>query len=235
MDHDLAPKTHYIKWPTLALLTFVTVIGFEDLVYPFQNQGLSVVFSWVFMVIAYVLPYELISAQMGSTFSEAGGGLATWSRHAIGDAAGYWTGWMFWASLLPYLVDVANSVIVSLSWLVLGNNTLDKYMTNEMFGFFTFAVILIFLLTQNLVQHSLEFMSMIGGAAMFIMTILFVLMTGAGVAAGGFRIATQPFTWSAFIPNFDTHYFATTGLLIFAVSGAELGGGLHHQDARPEA
>ena len=221
MDKDLAP--HYIKWPTLALLTFVTVIGFEDLVYPFQNQGLAVVFSWIFMVVAYVLPYKLISAQMGSTFSEAGGGLATWSRHAIGDAAGYWTGWMLWASLLPYLVDVANSVIVSLSWLVLGNNTLDKYMTDKMFGIFTFAVILIFLLTQNLVQHSMEFMSMLGGAAMFIMTILFVLMTGAGVAAGGFHIATQPFDWSAFIPKFDTHYFATTGLLIFAVSGAELG------------
>ena len=30
------------------------------------------------------------------------------------------------------------------------------------------------------------------------------------------------FDWSAFKPNFSLHYFSTTGLLIFAMSGAEL-------------
>lgn len=221
MQSELNTKST-LRWPVLALLTFITVIGFEDLVYPFQNQGLSVVFSWIFMVVCYVLPYEMISAQMGSTFSDKGGGLASWTRGAIGDAAGYWTGWMFWASLLPYLVDVANSVIVSLSWLILGSNTLDKYMNNVTFGIFTFAVILLFLLLQNAIENSLQFMSMIGGAAMFGMTILFVLLAGWSVLHG-IHIATQPYDWRAFIPKFDTHYFATTGLLIFAVSGAELG------------
>ncbi|WP_461214902.1 APC family permease [Lacticaseibacillus sp. GG6-2] len=223
LDDDLtASPKKYLKWPMLTLLTFTTIVGFEDVIYPFQNQGLSVVFSWIFMAIAYVLPYGMISAQMGSTFNEVGGGLASWSRRAIGDGAGYWTGWMFWASLMPYTVDVANSVIVSLSWTILGDNTLDKYMNNVMFGVFTFAVIGAFLLFQNLVQRSLEILGMLAGGAMFVMTMLFVIMTVVGLHQG-VHIATQPFTWSAFIPKFDTHYFATTGLLVFAVSGAELG------------
>lgn len=222
MNNTLEPGKKYIKWPTLALLTFVTVIGFDDIIYPFQNQGLSVVLSWIFMLFTFVIPYELIAAQMGSTFTENGGGLATWVRRTSNDTLGYWTSWIYWSSTLPYLVDVANSVIVALSWLVLGNNTLGDHMSNFWFGLFTFAVILIFIVLENVFKRSLEVMSMIGGGAMFIMTILFVVMTIVGLAHGN-AIATQPFDWHAFMPKFDTHYFATTGLLIFAMSGAELG------------
>ncbi len=143
MNNTLEPGKKYIKWPTLALLTFVTVIGFDDIIYPFQNQGLSVVLSWTFMLFTFVIPYELIAAQMGSTFTENGGGLATWVRRTSNDTLGYWTSWIYWSSTLPYLVDVANSVIVALSWLVLGNNTLGDHMSNFWFGLFTFAVILI--------------------------------------------------------------------------------------------
>jgi len=219
---DLNPQPKYMSWPILGLLVFVTVIGFENIFYPFQNQGLSVVLSWIFLLLAYIIPYELISAQIGTTFTEHGGGLATWVRHTSGDTLGYWTSWMYWSSTLPYLIDVANSVIVALSWMVLGNNTLDKHMSNTWFGVFTFVVILIFIVAENLFTRSLEVMSLLGGAAMFIMSILFVVLTAAGVMKG-IPIATQPFNWHAFMPHFSTHYFATTGLLIFATSGAELG------------
>src|SRR5699024_4005725 len=38
----------------------------------------------------------------------------------------------------------------------------------------------------------------------------------------GHHIATQPFNWGAFKPSFSLRYFSTTGLLIVAMSGAEL-------------
>ena len=47
---SLEEKPKYMAWPVLGLLVFVTVIGFENILYPFQNQGLSVVFSWVFFI-----------------------------------------------------------------------------------------------------------------------------------------------------------------------------------------
>lgn len=218
---EINQQKKYMSWPILGFLVFVTVIGFENIFYPFQNQGLSVVFSWIFLFIAYIIPYELISAQMGTTFTENGGGLATWIRHTSGDTFGYWTSWMYWSSTLPYLIDVANSVIVALSWMILGDNTLDKHMSSTWFGIFTFIVILIFIIAENLFSRSLEIMSLLGGAAMFLMAVLFVGLTVAGVMKG-IPSATD-FSWSAFKPHFSTHYFATTGLLIFATSGAELG------------
>lgn len=222
MQDALNPDRKYMSWPVLGLLTFVTVIGFENIFYPFQNQGLSVVFSWIFLLIAYIVPYALISAQIGTTFIHDGGGLATWIRHTTNDTWGYVISWIYWSSTLPYLVDVSNSVIVAMSWLILGDNSLSAHMSTQWFGIFTFLVILIFILLENLFTRSLEVMSLIGGAAMFFMAVLFVCMAGAGLAKG-FPIATQPFNLHAFMPHFSTHYFATTGLLIFATSGAELG------------
>ena len=58
----------YTPWLILTLLDFVTIISFENIFYPFQNQGLSVVISWIFMLFAYVIPYELIVSQLGLTF-----------------------------------------------------------------------------------------------------------------------------------------------------------------------
>ncbi len=34
----LEPKKSFISWPVLALMSFVTVIGFDDLTYNFQNK-----------------------------------------------------------------------------------------------------------------------------------------------------------------------------------------------------
>ena len=68
---DLAPKKHYMSWPVIALLDFVTIISFENIFYPFQNQGLSVVVSWIFLLFSYVIPYALIATQLGLTFAAA--------------------------------------------------------------------------------------------------------------------------------------------------------------------
>lgn len=211
----------YLSWPVVALLDFVTIVGFDDILYPLQNQGLSVVFSWLLMVITFVIPYEMIVSQLGTTFPDRVGGLASWVRHTSNDALGYWTAWMYWAACLPYIVDVANSVIVSFSWLILGNNSLNHHMSNFMFGFLTFIIILLFILGENIFKKSLEIMATLGGSAMFIMTVLFVIMTGYSIMHGG-KIATQPFDTSAFIPHINVHYFSTTGLLMFAVCGAEI-------------
>ncbi|MCT7822227.1 MAG: amino acid permease, partial [Lactobacillus crispatus] len=67
-------KKHYMSWPVIALIDFVTIISFENIFYPFQNQGLSVVVSWIFLLFAYVIPYALMSSQMGLTFTDQAGG-----------------------------------------------------------------------------------------------------------------------------------------------------------------
>lgn len=64
-------------------LDFVVIVDFDDILYSLQNQGLSVVFNWVLIIILFALPYELVVAQLRSTFDdEQDEGLASWIRHS---------------------------------------------------------------------------------------------------------------------------------------------------------
>lgn len=219
--NELQPNKHYMNWTVIALLDFVTIISFENIFYPFQNQGLSVVISWIFLLFAYVIPYEMIASQMSLTFDNQDGGLASWVRRSSNDTLGYVTSWMYWVQSVPYIVDVSNSVIVSFSWMILGDSSLGQRMSPFWFGLLTFGLILVFILLENAIKNSLEILSLIGGGAMFVMSVLFVLLAGYAITHGA-HIATQPFNWHSFMPNFSLKYFSTTGLLIFAMSGAEL-------------
>lgn len=218
---DEKQNTHYMNWIVIALLDFVTIISFENIFYPFQNQGLSVVISWIFLLFTYVIPYALIATQLGLTFQNQDGGLASWIRRGThSDLFGYITSWMYWTQTIPYLVDVSNSVIVSLSWIILGNDSLGQRMSTFTFGMLTFAIILFFIIFENLFRDSLEVLSIIGGGAMFLISVLFVFMTVWALTHGA-HPATH-LSLHAFKPSFSLHYFSTTGLLIFAMSGAEL-------------
>ncbi|KRM98824.1 APC family permease [Loigolactobacillus rennini] len=215
-------KRQYLKWPVVALMDFVTVIGFDDIIYNFQNQGLGVVTSWVVMLFIYVLPYSLMVGHLGSVFSAEGGGLTSWVRGTSGDKIGYFAAWFYWVVGLPYIVDVANSVVIAFGWLIHGNGDIDTYMSKALFGVLTTVVFVGFIFFEHLFKNkSLAIMSVIGGGSMFIMTILFVVMTVVALTTGG-HIATQPFTPHAFIPKINGHFFTTLGLLIFAMNGAEL-------------
>lgn len=114
---DIFKERTKMPWPVLAFLDFVVIVGFDDILYPLQNQGLSVVFNWVLIIILFALPYELVVAQLRSTFDdEQDGGLASWIRRSThGNFLGYCTAWIFLASCMPYIVDVANSAVVSIN------------------------------------------------------------------------------------------------------------------------
>ena len=90
------PQKQYIPWMIVGLMDFVTVIGFDDIIYNFQNQGLVAFTSWIIMTFFYVIPYNLIVAHMGSTFSEHGGGITSWMRETNGDTVGYYAAWFYW-------------------------------------------------------------------------------------------------------------------------------------------
>ncbi len=72
-------KMKTITWPILTLMALCTVIGLDDIMYNFQNQGMPVITSWIIMCLLYVTPYSLMVGQLGSTFDKEGGGLSSWS------------------------------------------------------------------------------------------------------------------------------------------------------------
>ena len=223
MDDELNIKGKYISWPTLAMMAFVTVIGLEDIMYNFQNQGMAVITSWILMMFLYVVPYALIVGHLGSVFNKEGGGLSSWVRATYGEFLGYFTAWTYWAASIPYVVDTANCLLVDVGWGLTGTDEFEnpKFLSTAMFTAITFAIFIVLTLVEHKFSDSMEVLSNIGGWAMFIMTILFVLLAFAGLAKSGGKTAT-PFTWKTIVPKFDLKYFSTVGMLIYAVNGSEL-------------
>lgn len=215
-------KMKAITWPVLTLMALCTVIGLDDIMYNFQNQGMPVITSWIIMCLLYVTPYSLMVGQLGSTFSEEGGGLSSWVRGTDGEFLGYFTAWTYWAASIPYAVDSANEIIVDLGWALTGSKGFQDEIPTTMFAALTFVVFIIFIIVEHHFANSMEFLSSIGGGLMVIMTVLFVFLAFVGLAKSGGHMATQPFTWHTIIPKFDLHYWSTVGMLIYAMNGCEL-------------
>lgn len=212
-------KMKAITWPVLTLMALCTVIGLDD---NFQNQGMPVITSWIIMCLLYVTPYSLMVGQLGSTFSEEGGGLSSWVRGTDGEFLGYFTAWTYWAASIPYAVDSANEIIVDLGWALTGSKGFQDKIPTTMFAALTFVVFIVFIIVEHHFANSMEFLSSIGGGLMVIMTVLFVFLAFVGLAKSGGHMATQPFTWHTIIPKFDLHYWSTVGMLIYAMNGCEL-------------
>lgn len=215
-------KIKAITWPVLTLMALCTVIGLDDIMYNFQNQGMPVITSWIIMCLLYVTPYSLMVGQLGSTFSEEGGGLSSWVRGTDGEFLGYFTAWTYWSASIPYAVDSANEIIVDLGWALTGSKGFQDKIPTTMFAALTFVVFIVFIIVEHHFANSMEFLSSIGGGLMVIMTVLFVFLAFVGLAKSGGHMATQPFTWHTIIPKFDLHYWSTVGMLIYAMNGCEL-------------
>ena len=215
-------KLKAITWPVLTLMALCTVIGLDDIMYNFQNQGMPVITSWIIMCLLYVTPYSLMVGQLGSTFSEEGGGLSSWVRGTDGEFLGYFTAWTYWAASIPYAVDSANEIIVDLGWALTGSKGFQDKIPTTLFAALTFVVFIVFIIVEHHFANSMEFLSSIGGGLMVIMTVLFVFLAFVGLAKSGGHMATQPFTWHTIIPKFDLHYWSTVGMLIYAMNGCEL-------------
>lgn len=209
-------------WVTLCMFVYLTVISFKDPFLPYQEYGLFVLVLWILMLIFYQLPYTLIATQLGMAYSgQEEGGMSSWIRRGTGsDLLGYATGWMYWAQTIPYVIDCCSSVIISISWVVLGNRSLGQRMSPMVFSLLTFIIVLLFIIFDNVVKNALDATSLWSGIAMVVMTLVFFIMIIWSLTHGG-HIATK-LTWDNIRPHLSVHYFSSASMLIFAMSGAEL-------------
>ncbi|MCG0733235.1 amino acid transport protein [Lactiplantibacillus plantarum] len=85
-----------LRWSNIALIAFVAVWGLGNVVNNFALQGLSVVTSWILIMIIYFIPYTLIVGQLGSTFKDAEGGVSSWIRATSTKRLAYYAAWTYW-------------------------------------------------------------------------------------------------------------------------------------------
>ena len=110
-----------------AILATVCITLVAESVAPTAAIGNSQYFWWIFLILAFCLPYGLITAELGSTF-ESEGGMYDWVKAAFGKkmagrvAWNYWINFPLWiASLAVAVTDVICGIFeieLSIFWLL---------------------------------------------------------------------------------------------------------------------
>jgi len=110
-----------------AILATVCITLVAESVMPTAAIGNSQYFWWLFLIIAFCIPYGMISAELGTTY-QSEGGMYDWVKRAFGAkwaarvAWNYWINFPLWiASLAVAVTDVVAGIFeieLSLGWLL---------------------------------------------------------------------------------------------------------------------
>ena len=229
-------KNKKITSVNMAFMAFMAVWGFGNIIngYRYYN-GLGVIVMWILIFALYFVPYALMVGELGCAFKNEGGGVSSWINASIGKKAAYYAGWTYMIVHIPYLSQKPTNCIVGLSWLIYGDGRLG----GEGFKFFTTGPLaniptamivqilglILFFVTILLVLRGINFLkklSMIAGTAIFIMSILFVVMMIAAPSLNkSVSWSNIDFSPKTFLPPLTLTSVFNLSVLIFAVGGCE--------------
>ena len=88
------------------VLTVICVVFVAEAAAPVAAIGNSQYFWWIFMIILFLLPYGLISSEMGTTYDN-GGGLYDWVSAAYGHRMGARVSWYYWINFPLWTASLA--------------------------------------------------------------------------------------------------------------------------------
>lgn len=212
-----------LRWFTVGLIAFNMVWGLGNVVNNYAQQGISVVTSWLLILALYFIPYALIVGQLGSTFKESRGGVSSWVESTSTKRLAYYAAWTYWVVHIPYLAQKPQAILIALGWAVKADGSMVSGMPVKLVAIISLVIFLLFLYLSTKGLSTLKVIGGLAGTAMFVMSILFILLAvGAPAVNAGMQFATPDLgSLKTYIPKFDFSYFTTISMLVFAVGGAE--------------
>ena len=218
MGNDSQKK---IKWLTLAFMAFTSVWGFGNIINGFfYYRGLGAVIPWILIFVVYFVPYVLMVGELGSAFKNEGGGVSSWINRTIGAKLAFYAGWTYWVVHMPYLSQKPTNALVGVSWIAMRSGDMVSNMNPAVLQLVALAVFFVSVLLALRGVSFLKKISSIAGTAMFIMSILFILMMFAAPAISD-EVSFSHISPKSFVPIIDKNLFTNVAILILAVGGCE--------------
>ncbi len=195
------------------ILSVICVVFVAEAAAPVASIGNSQYFWWLFMILAFLLPYGMISAELGTTYV-GDGGLYDWIHTAYpstkwGARASwyYWINFPLWMASLavvcPQLISVMLGVSIS-PWVAL---------LIELVFIWVVTVVALYPVCDSIFILNIT-------AAIKILLALTVGVLGiVYVARNGF---VNPMSPRTFLPSFDLHSLSYISVIIFNFLGFEV-------------
>lgn len=88
------------------ILTIICVIFVAEAAAPVAAIGNSQFFWWILLIVTFLLPYGLISSELGTSYPGEGG-LYDWTRKAYGNRMGSRVAWYYWINFPIWMASLA--------------------------------------------------------------------------------------------------------------------------------
>ena len=195
-----------------AVLTVICVVFVAEAAAPVAAIGNSQYFWWIFMMVAFLLPYGLISSEMGTSYDN-GGGLYDWVSAAYGHRMGARVSWYYWINFPLWMASLA--VMFPNLYAVITGNELGVVPSIILELAFIWIVTLI---ARTPTADAVWILN--GSAAIKMLLAIGVGIFGIiGIANNGMA---NPITLSSLLPSFDLNSLSFISVIIFNMLGFEV-------------
>ncbi len=194
------------------VLTVICVVFVAEAAAPVAAIGNSQFFWWLFLLIAFLLPYGLISAELGTTYI-GDGGIYDWVTKAFGHRWGSRTSWYYWINFPLWLASLA----------VMTPGLLTTITGVEFSTFWTLLIELVFiwLIIWISFYPASDSVWILNGAAIIKM-ILALLVGVLGLYIAFTKGMANKITLDSLLPSFDLNSLSFISVIIFNLLGFEV-------------
>lgn len=195
-----------------AILSVICVVFVAEAAAPVAAIGNSQFFWWIFLLIAFLLPYGLISSELGTTYL-GDGGIYDWVTKAFGHRWGSRVSWYYWINYPLWLASLA----------VMCPELVTTITGIEFSGITAVLIELIFiwLIVWISFYPVSDSIWILNGAAVIKM-LLAVLIGGLGIYVALTKGMANEYTLKSLLPSFDLHSLSFISVIIFNLLGFEV-------------
>lgn len=195
-----------------AILSVICVVFVAEAAAPVAAIGNSQFFWWIFLLIAFLLPYGLISSELGTAYVGEGG-IYDWVTKAFGHRWGSRVSWYYWINFPLWLASLAVMCPELLTTI-----TGIEFST---FGAVLIELIFIWLIVWISFFPVSDSLWILNGAAVIKM-LLAVLIGGLGLYTAFTKGVANEYTVSSLLPSFDLNSLSFISVIIFNLLGFEV-------------
>ena len=195
-----------------AVLSVICVVFVAEAAAPVAAIGNSQFFWWIFLLVAFLLPYGLISSELGTTYIGEGG-IYDWVTKAFDHKWGSRVSWYYWINFPLWLASLAVMTPTLLE-------TITGYHFSTLTSIIT-ELIFIWIIVWISFYRVSDSIWILNGAAVIKM-ILAILVGGLGLYVALTKGMANKMTLSSLLPNFDLNSLSFISVIIFNLLGFEV-------------
>ena len=104
----------------LVLMIFTSIFGFANMPRAFLLMGYAAIPWYLLSAILFFIPYAFMMAEYGSAFKKESGGMYSWMEKSVGPKYAFVATFMWYASYIIWMVNVASTLWVPFSNAIFG-------------------------------------------------------------------------------------------------------------------